>query len=168
VSRRLYFLFPSEPEAHRVLEEFVAAGVNANHIHAIGGEGRPLTTLPPATLRQRRDVGRYLEQVLWNGNFTVFSIALVGLIASLFWGFSVWSTLAIGVMLATFVAGVLFAVTVPDVHLHEFRNALSHDELLLMVDVPKKQVAAIEDLVYRRHPEALAGGATWTIEALGI
>lgn len=37
-----------------------------------------------------------------------------------------------------------------------------------MVDVPKQRVAEIEELMYRRHPEATAGGTGWTIEALGI
>lgn len=47
-------------------------------------------------------------------------------------------------------------------------SALSHDNALLMVDVPKARVAEIEALLGRRHPEAMAGGASWTIEALGI
>jgi hypothetical protein len=47
-------------------------------------------------------------------------------------------------------------------------SALSHDNALLMVDVPKARVAEVEALIERRHPEAVTGRASWTIEALGI
>lgn len=54
---------------------------------------------------------------------------------------------------------------VPDTHLDEFRGALSHSEVLLMVDVPKPRVAEIEKLVGRRHPETIPGGTSWTLDA---
>jgi len=57
---------------------------------------------------------------------------------------------------------------VPDTHLDEFRGALSHSEVLLMVDVPRQRVAEIEEIVRQQHPEATLGGAGWTIEALRI
>jgi hypothetical protein len=69
-------------------------------------------------------------------------------------------------MTLTLVAGALFALHVPDTHLDEFRGALSHSEILLMVDVPRQRVAEIEEMVRRRHPEAIPGGIGWTIEAL--
>ena len=39
---------------------------------------------------------------------------------------------------------------------------------LWTVDVPKWRVAEVEEIVYRRHPEATPGGTGWTIRALGI
>lgn len=65
-------------------------------------------------------------------------------------------------------AGALFGMRVPGTHLDEFRGALSHREVLLMVDVPKWRVAEVEEIVYRRHPGATPGGTGWTIHALGI
>jgi hypothetical protein len=83
-------------------------------------------------------------------------------------GDTLWSIVAIFVMLATFIAGELFVVFVPDVHLSEFSDALSHGEILLMVDVAKNQVAEVENLVHRHHPEAVVGGVGWTLDAFGI
>ena len=67
-----------------------------------------------------------------------------------------------------FTAGGMFAMRVADTDLDEFRGVLSHRDVLLMVDVPKWRVAEVEEIVYRRHPEATAGGTGWTINALGI
>ncbi len=166
--RRLYFILPDEPHAIQVIGDLQACSVDESHVHAIAGKGVTLTQLPPATDRQRRDAGLRLERILWNANLAVFALALFGFIASLYWGFSVWSVLTLAIMILTFVGGAAFAILVPDTHLDEFRSALSHGEILLMVDVPKKRVAEIEALIERRHPEATAGGSGWTIEALGI
>ena len=59
-------------------------------------------------------------------------------------------------------------VNVPDVHLTEFTDALSHGEVLLMVDVPVDRVAEIEKAVHHRHPEAVVGGVSWAVDAFGI
>ena len=78
------------------------------------------------------------------------------------------AVLSFVILALSFIAGALFAMRVPDTHLDEFRGALSHREVLLMVDVPKWRVAEVEEIVYRRHPEVTAGGTGWTIHALGI
>ena len=155
--RRLYFLFPDEPQARRVVDELTRAGVMKKHIHAHAREGIELTSLPLATQRQKQDACCSIEKLLLNGNLLVFGIALLALLISLFFGFSVWSVLALAVMVTTFVAGALFAVKVPQVHLDEFKDALSHGEILLMIDVPSLRVAEVEDLVSRIQPEAVKG-----------
>ena len=98
----------------------------------------------------------------------LFAVATAGLIVFLLQDSAAGAFLSIAVMILTFLAGFLFATRVPDTHLDEFRGVLAHPEVLLMADVPKQRVAEIEDLIHRRHPEATAGGAGWTIEALQI
>jgi hypothetical protein len=166
--RRLYFVIPDEPQAAQVVNDLETAGVGRQHMHAIAGRGATLTRLPPATERQRRDAGARLERLAWSGNLVLFFLGTVGLIASLAWSSLVGGALSVALMMLTLAAGALFALRVPDTHLDEFRGALSHGEVLLMVDVPKRRVAEIEELLYRRHPEATPGGVGWTIEALGI
>lgn len=167
-NRRLYFVISDEPQAAQVVNDLETAGVAVQHMHAIAGRGTTLTRLPPATERQRQDAGARLERIAWTGDLTLFFLGLVGLIASLIWASPAGSLLSVVLMALTLVAGVLFAVRVPDTHLDEFRGALSHSEVLLMVDVPRQRVAEIEELVRRRHPEAIPGGTGWTIEALHI
>lgn len=166
--RRLYFIVPDEPQAVKIATDLETAGVGRRHIHAIAGKGMTLEKLPQANERQQRDTVWQIERRVWTGNLALFFLALAGLIASIVREFPLGSLLSLAVMALTFMAGALFAMRVPDAHLDEFRGVLSHHEVLLMVDVPKQQVAEIEELIYRRHPEAIAGGTGWTIEALQI
>ena len=98
----------------------------------------------------------------------LFVLGAIGLIVSVLQGSLIGTVLSFAAMALTLTAGVLFATRVPDTHLDEFRGVLAHSEVLLLVDVPKQRVAEIEELISRRHPEATAGGAGWTIEALQI
>ena len=166
--RRLYFVIPDETQAAQVVNDLETVGVNRQHMHAIAGRGATLTRLPPATERQRQDAGSRLERLAWSGNLALFFLGAVGLITSLAWSSLLGATLSVALMLLTLAGGTLFALRVPDTHLDEFRGVLSHGEVLLMVDVPKRRVSEIEELLYRRHPEATPGGVGWTIEALGI
>ena len=166
--RRLYFAIPDETQAAQVVNDLETAGVGVQHIHAIAGRGATLTRLPLATERQRQDAGSRLERLAWSGNLALFFLGAVGLITSLAWSSLLGGALSIALMLLTLAGGTLFALRVPDTHLDEFRGVLAHGEVLLMVDVPKRRVAEIEELLYRRHPEATPGGVGWTIEALGI
>lgn len=166
--RRLYFIIPDETRAVNVVADLEAAGVDRQHIHAIAGKGATLEQLPAASERQRHDTVWRLQQILWTGNLALFAVATAGLIVFLLQDSAAGAFLSIAVMILTFLAGFLFATRVPDTHLDEFRGVLAHPEVLLMADVPKQRVAEIEDLIHRRHPEATAGGAGWTIEALQI
>jgi len=166
--RRLYFVIPDEPQAVRVAADIEAAGVDCQHMHAIPGKGVTLMHLPPATEKQRHDAAWQLERRMWTGNMALFALALAGLIVSFVWESSFGAVLSLAIMALTFTAGALFAMRVPDTHLDEFRGALSHSEVLLMVDVPASRVVEIEELVGRCHPGAIPGGTSWTIEALGI
>jgi CO/xanthine dehydrogenase FAD-binding subunit len=98
----------------------------------------------------------------------VFTLSAVGVVAALRAGSAPAAIVAVAVMIASFVAGATFAFRLPDMHLNEFRAALRHGEIVLMVDIPRRRVAWIEDVVSRRHPAATAGGAGWTLDAFGI
>lgn len=166
--RRLYFLFPDAEHARGVSRELTQAGVDEQQIHAVARDDVDLSALPAATVRQRQDAAGRIESVAWNSNLALFAAAAVALLASLFLQ-SLWLAIgALAVMAATFLGGAWFALRVPDVHLDEFREAMRHGEIVLMVDVPAKRVAEIENLVHRRHPEANVGGVGWSIEGLGI
>jgi hypothetical protein len=166
--RRLYFVIPDERQAVQVVEDIESSGVDRQYIHAIAGKGAALTQLPPVTEPQRHDAVWRLERAFWIGNLLLFSLALIGFVVSVIEGALVGAVLSFVILALSFIAGALFAMRVPDTHLDEFRGVLSHREVLLMVDVPKWRVAEVEEIVYRRHPEVAAGGAGWTIHALGI
>lgn len=165
--RRLFYLFPDEAHAQKVVNELGLKAVDIRRMHAVA-HGVELKTLPRATERQLRDTSFRLERSLWLGNLLLFLSALVAFLVMLAAGEIMWSVMALAVMLACFVAGEQFVVHVPNVHLSEFTDALAHGEVLLMVDVPAYRVAEIDEFVHRHHPEVVSGGVGWTLGCFGI
>jgi len=165
--RRLYFLFPYPEQAAKVVDELREMGLDAHRIHALARPDISLAGLPGATRRQRQDEGYALERIAWNGNLWLFGVALVGAVLAAAAGALLWAVICIAVMAASFTAGLLFCY-VPDAHLNEVRGALHHGEVLLMVDVPRNRVKAVEDLVQHHHPEASVGGVGWAADAFGL
>ena len=153
---------------HRVIDELNEAGIDDTHLHVISHDDLARENQPLLQLLHRMDKSWSLEKFIWAANLMVFFIAAVGLVLSLLLGFYVWSAMSVLIMLATFISGYLFTMNVPNVHLEDFHDALAHDEILLMVVVPKIRVAEIEDLVQRRHPVVNVGGVGWSMEALRV
>lgn len=167
MDRRIYFVLPDPQHARQVVNDLTQGGVERSDIHALARSDVDLFGLPVATEAQRRDTVWRAERLLWCANQGLFWLAAAGLLASSLYGSGTASVLTVGVMVATFTAGALFAIKVPNVHLDEFRDAIAAGEVLLMVDVPRGQVARTEQNVKRRHPEATPGGVGWTVQALG-
>ena len=165
--RRLYFLFPDEKHAQRVADHLIIRKIPIHSMHAIA-QGVKLTTLPEATVRQKKDTVTLIERFLWGANLLLFVMALIMLLVSLAAAEWLWSEMYFIVMLITFVAGKQFIEHVPNDHLTEFTSALSHGEILLMVDVPIYRVTEIVNYVEHRHPEATLDGTSWTMDAFGI
>jgi len=165
--RRLFFLFPDEKHAKLAVNQLIFQRISERNIHAIA-PGVELKTLPEATERQKKDTAFRVESFLWNTNLLIFVFSLMALIVTLIMAEFFWSLVALTAITATFFAGEHFVVHVPDVHLTEFTDALSHGEILLMVDVPASRVAEIENFVQHSHPEAVVGGVGWTIDGFGI
>lgn len=169
MNRRLYFLFPDELHARHAVDKLLdEASVDAHHIHAIAAGEGGYARLPHPTLSQRSDMAGRLETWLWNGNLALFAVALAGFITALAEGYLGWAVMALLVMGATFYAGFFFTGSIPHVHLREFREALIRGEILLMIDVPRSRVMAVEEYIQHRYPEAVPGGASWSIDAFGL
>lgn len=165
--RRLYFLFPDEEHAQKLVDELMDLNITKSRMHAIKQGSKP-TTLPEATDRQKNDTIYQIEKFLWSSNLILFGLALIILIASLSMAEWLWFGLAIVVMLVTFFVGQQFVMHLPDVHLTEFTDALAHGEILLMIDVPLHRMGEIKRFVQHRHPEASGGGVSWATDAFGL
>jgi len=168
MKRRLYFLFSDTGQARTAVADLDGLGVDPGHIHVLARPGTDLSGLPPATERQRRDILKRMENTLWGGNLVLFGIAFAGLFLAAVFGSVIGMVLAVAVMIASFVGGALFVMRLPTIHLDEFHEAIRHGELLLMVDVSRDCVEDVEELMRRRHPEAVTGGSVWTPDAFGV
>lgn len=167
MDRRLYFLLPGADPVQKILEELLATGIDRQHIHVVAQNPERLSGLPADIQAKPVDPAQHLERRLWNLNLGLFAVALVAFVAALYFDAGAWAVLPLAVMVATFIAGMLFT-HVPNTHLDEFRDALRHGELLLVVDGPRGRVKEIEDLVHRHHPEAAVGGVGWSKDTLHI
>lgn len=169
MKRRLYFLLPDTGHTHTVVDELETSGIDRSHMHVVAAPDIDLAGLPVATRNQRKDLGSRLETLLWDSNLALFFIALLVLVILAVMQVSwYWLLLPAAVMLVTFFSGEEFTRLIPNVHLSEFTDAIQHREILLLVDVPVGQVARVEDLVLKHHPEAVAGGVGWHSDILHI
>jgi len=168
MNRRLYFLIPDRAHALSVVDELAREGVSTGNIHTLGDRGTQLDGLPTASLRQTNDAAGHLEDFLWNANLLSFVVALgIFIVLLVTTGWNLWLLVPAAIMMANFLAGLRFT-RLPNTHLDEFRDALAHGEILLMVDVTEERVADIENLVHRHHPEATVGGVSWGTPAFGL
>lgn len=165
--RRLYFLFPDEPHAQRAVDDLISLDIPERRIHAIA-KNVELQTLPLATYRQKNDTVFRIQWFIWMANLILFSLAVIALVFALIDAAFIWAMLAFVVMTASFIAGEYFVVHVPYVHLNEFTDALSHGEILLMIDVPKGHVAEIERFIHHKYPVAIVDGVSRSVDAFDL
>ncbi len=169
MKRRLYFLFPDEVHARHAVDTMLdEIGIDAHHIHALTRNENGIARLPRPTTRQKNNTAAHTETWLWNGNLVLFALALLLFVFALVQGAGGWAIVLLALMVASFVAGFLFTSRVPRVHLDQFRDALAHGEILIMLDVPRARVKEVEDYMHRRHPEAVVGGVSWNVDAFGL
>ena len=166
--RRLYFLLPNAALTQAVIDELYQLGVKTKHIHNMSHEGMPMPFLPKATEKQKHDGIHNIENFLWMTNIALFFIAFAVLIYSVMTGEVFISLVCLAVMVVAFISGDFFALYIPHIHLSEFKHAISHNEILLMVDIPKSQVLKIESCVHRHHPAAIEGGSSWGLQFMGL
>lgn len=164
---RLYFLLPDETHAQRAMDSLKQAGVKPTMMHAHQRNVPDAADESDTAPWQRVKRAEKMEAWAWRADLAIFFLALLGLVVSLWMGSTWFSIGFITLMLISFIAGNLFAGWVPRVHLREFEHALSHGEVLLMVDVKHDRVAEIENLVHSKHPAAVAGGSSWTLPSMG-
>lgn len=165
MNTRLYFLIPDREHAREVVNELVAQGVSRQQMHTLAGKGQSTTGLPGVNHHQRNDYAGRIEFWSWRINLLVFLLAAIVLAMMIWQQTGLWALLPLLVMLGSFVLGERFT-HLPNVHLQEFRDALRHGEILLMIDIPRNRVSEIEHRVQSHHPEAVSGGASWNAPLL--
>lgn len=168
MNRRLYFLFPSPKTAETAVKELIQLGIRRDYIHTLARDDVDISGLPSITPRQRYGLRERLARVYWNSELIVFFLALAGLLTAIALNSLSGVAVALIAMTASFLSGAFYATHVPDTTLSDFKEALAHREVLLLVDVPRQRIAEVEANIHKHHPAAVAGGSSWTIDALGI
>ena len=168
MDRRLYFLIPDRQHALAVVDELVEHGIKQEQMHTLADKRTRLDGLPRASLGQKNDSTQRAEKIFWNANLACFALALISLIVlPVLYGLGWWLLIPVAVMVVNFMIGLHFT-NQPNTHLGEFRDALAHGEILLMVDVPESKVTEVENDIQQHHPEATIGSVGLGTQALGL
>ncbi len=158
--RRLYFLLPDETSCESVTRELEDRGVPDSHIHVLGSLEHDLKDLPEATVWETTELAHGIRFGLGLGGAAGL---LGGLLAVTFPPAGL--ALGGGALLASTAAGAGLGVLVSALlgsqeHNHDldaFQRAIDEGQLLMMVDVPRREEETIRSLVRSQHPEVLIG-----------
>ncbi len=161
MKRRLYYLVPDGCNAEKLVDDLDDVAIAKQNVHAVAKDELDLENIDDVHTLKENDRDYFLEWFLWRINLALFFVALAAFIALLIWSPGIWLILPLVIMLGTFLSGLLFVLRLPNVHLHEFRPALQHGEVLVMLDVPSDAVNRVDHQVHRKHPEVISGGVCW-------
>jgi len=160
--RRLFFLLPDIESCREVVAELEQAGIPDRHLHVVASVEQPLEGLPQAGVLQTTEVVHGLE---WGiviggtggllGGLLALAVPPPGL------------DLGNGAVIASTAVGAVFGAIVSALmsthehnhKLNSFERAIERGEIVLMVDVPRKQVDFTKTLILKHHPEAEIGVA---------
>ena len=168
MKRRLYFLLPNLGSAQQTADDLLLARVEDRHMHFLARRGTPLAPLHEASHLQKTDAVHGAKLGMAIGGIGGF---LLGLFIVMTPGEEL--QFQAGAILVAAVAGALFgswasllvALAVPNTRLKRFQADIDDGKILLMVDVPAARVEEIQELVRRRHPEAMDHGLESTVPA---
>jgi hypothetical protein len=168
--RRLYFLIPTIDSAKDIVDELLLARIEQRHIHIASADHHALleANLPEASLLQESDFVPAVERGLAIGGATgilagVAAVALPGVGLALGGGAVLGIGLA-GAGVGAWASGMI-GISAPSSRLSDFETAINQGSLLMMVDVPKKQVEEVTEMVKKHHPEAHIEGTEPVIPA---
>jgi uncharacterized protein YheU (UPF0270 family) len=164
--RRLYFLLPDLTLTHKVVDELLLTHIPEKHIHVIAREGTKLGDLPEATLVQKSDFLPAMERGLALGGATgvvagLAAVAMPGLVVA---GGALLAMGLVGAGMGAWLGGMI-GLDVKNTQVKQFEEAIQSGQILMLVDVPKDRVDAVQESIRKHHPEADFEGTEPTIPA---
>lgn len=159
--RRLYFILPDVESARRTADDLLLARVEDRHMHFLARRGTDLSGLHEAGYLIKTD---FLHGAGVGLGLGALGGAALGL-AILFYPIegtqphpsAFFVAVLIGALLGAWVSSMVGA-SVPNSKLRHFQSEIDAGKVLLMVDVPYRDVEDIKEVVLRRHPEAVPAG----------
>ena len=158
MKRRLYFLLPDVVSATRTANDLLLARVEDRRMHFLARRGTDLGDLHEANYLFKTDLvrgagiglalgllgGVILGSIIVNyppdGTHPGMAAALIATILGAVLG--VWM-------------GSMAAIAVPNSRLKEFNEEIARGKVLLILDVPYREVDRVRDIVTSRHPEVV-------------
>lgn len=156
----MYFMLPDAEICSRVVTEMVAMGISRRHMHAIANMEQSLEGLPKASMLQKSEIVHGIETGLGVGG-------IAGLLGGLLTITFPPAGLALGgaAVAATALAGAgfgalvsaLVATDIPNHHLQAFEEGIDQGQILLLVDVPHRQIGLFIEVIKAHYPSVDVG-----------
>lgn len=167
--RRIYWLIPDLTSARQTMDDLLLARISERHIHFVAHEGADMSGLHAANVLQTSDIVRAAQAGLVTGaGVGAVAGAVVAVLLPIIGDAPQWGMVAVlavaGALFGAWTASMI-GVSAPSQRLSRFVAALDHGWYLLMVDVPRGQVTAIEARLQALHPEAQLEGVEPNIPA---
>ena len=159
--RRLYFVLPDVDSARRTADDLLLARVEDRRMHVLARRGTDLGEL--------HEAGYALKSDLVHGAGVGLGIgaaagALIGALIVFYpvegsapHPLAFFISVALGCALGAWTASMVGA-SVPNSRLRQFQGDIEAGRVLMMVDVPPRDVERIRQIVVARHPEARPAG----------
>ena len=159
--RRLYFMLPDIPHARAMLDELLLARVEERHMHFCAKEGTLPADMPEANFLQQTDI---IHGIGIGSIIGAVSGLIAGALLLMFPPEGM--ELRVAALLVAALCGAIFgswasgmaAAAIPSSRLAPFRDAIKAGQVLLIIDLPLRRIAEIEELILQRHPEVNFGG----------
>ncbi|MDN5850534.1 MAG: DUF1269 domain-containing protein [Nitrococcus sp.] len=154
--RRLYFLLPNVETTRNVVHEFLLNHVEERHIHVVARKGTPLEDLPEAGISENTDFIPAAERGMLAGGATGALVGLAGVAfppagLAIGGGSVIFLTLG-GAAFGAWISSMI-GLSFDSSRLDKFHEAVEAGQILMLVDVPKRRVDDIEDLVRSHHQD---------------
>jgi hypothetical protein len=153
--KRLCFLSPDPDHARRVVADLKGEGIKEKHIYAVARHGIEFEELPDAGPEADDFLPAYERGVALGGTtgllvgLTAMTFPPAGLVVGggLVLLIGLWGA-GLGGML-TAIAGAAYSSS----RLQKYESALEEGQILIMVDVPRKEVGRFEALIRKLEPD---------------
>ena len=158
--RRIYFLLPDEVSCEAIVDELESIDIPLQHLHVIRNFEDGESHLPRANVWQRSNLGGSIIVGGLLGSLAGFIAGVMIIVTPLSGEKPGWEIVSlvsvIGALMGAFINSMVSGGDFNH-QLDTFRNAITHGQVLLMVDVPAGQQKSIADRVLEQHPEAHLG-----------
>jgi hypothetical protein len=161
MKRRLYVVLPDIASAIQTANDLLLARIEDRHMHFLGKRGMSLGSLHEASVLQKSDVRHAL---FLGAGLGALGGMLLGVylklnpIGDITFGAGTFLLAALGGTAFGAWTSTLIGLSTPNATLKRFEADIEAGKILLMVDVPVNRVEEIEEMLARRHPEAVDKG----------
>ncbi len=158
--RRIYFLLPDESSCEAIVDELESVDIPLAHLHVIRNYEDGESHLPRANVWQRTNLASSLVKGGLLGMVAGFIAGLMIMNTPMMGPRPGWETVVAMSLIGAIIGSFLSAMVNGGDFNHQldtFKNAITHGQVLLMVDVPASQQKMIADMVLEWHPEAHLG-----------